>query len=185
MSVTRDMAGNCKTRPKGKQRKTTGEPPDTSDPRSDHELVQRCISGEVAAWEQLYRQYQPPLLSYIHSVLKRNDPDLADELAARVWYALVDHDGELLTRYDPQRGTRLITFIRAIAKDRICRYFRSEKRRRTRETLALAQSGREYTSPEMYADAALSEFLETLTPREREYADEYLLVPAGVGEIPP
>ena len=51
-------------------------------------------------------------------------PELVDEITARVWYALVADDGKLLERYDPSRGARLITFLRALTKGVASGYFR-------------------------------------------------------------
>lgn len=84
---------------------------------ADLHLVDRCLNGEVAAWEELYAQCHEPLCTAIRSKLRQGitDPNLVDEMAARVWYAVVKNDGELLSRYDPERGGRVITFLRAIA----------------------------------------------------------------------
>ncbi len=64
------------------------------------------------------------------------DPNLVDELAARVWYALVADDGKVLAKFDARRGARLGTFLRCLAKDVTIRHFRSEYRRRRRERVA-------------------------------------------------
>ncbi|HBO46263.1 MAG TPA: hypothetical protein DD670_20525, partial [Planctomycetaceae bacterium] len=75
---------------------------------ADGELVARCAAGEVGAWEELYDQCHVPLLRAIRCLLGQTVPDqnLIDELAARVWYALIDKDGKLLARFDKQRGAR-------------------------------------------------------------------------------
>ena len=69
-------------------------------------LAKRCLSGEVAAWEELYAQCHEPLLVSIRIMLgpQSADATLVDEIAARVWYALVANDGELLSRYKPSRA---------------------------------------------------------------------------------
>jgi len=147
------------------------------DVRADLALVKRCIAGEVAGWEEMYEKCHPPLCRFIRSALgaKQSDPNLVDELAAQVWYALVKNDGELLMQYTPKRQVRLITFIRAVAKDLIGRHFRSEVRRRKRELVA-ATNGTSDTSSQMAVEARISEFMGTLTPREREFANEHLLI---------
>ena len=52
-------------------------------------LVDRCLLGEVAAWEEIYRQCHDPLCAAIKSLLGPgfHDPNLVDDIAARVWYA--------------------------------------------------------------------------------------------------
>ncbi|MHB8901515.1 MAG: RNA polymerase sigma factor, partial [Thermoguttaceae bacterium] len=99
--------------------------------RQEKKLVDRCVRGDVGAWEELYQKHPPPLLRSIAVLLgpKGTDRNLVDELAAQVWYSLVDQDGQLLGRFCPKRGARLNTFIRAVAKDVTSRYFRAEQRR--------------------------------------------------------
>ncbi len=144
--------------------------------KADASLVKRCLKGEVAAWEELYHECHPPLLRSIEVMLgpQQRDVALVDELAARVWYALVADDGKLLARFDAKRNARLSTFIRAVAKDIVCRYQRSELRRHQREHEACRTYRRSgITAPD---DAALdlAEFQETLTAGEREFLDEQL-----------
>ncbi|MGA2030687.1 MAG: hypothetical protein ABSG68_00385 [Thermoguttaceae bacterium] len=112
------------------------------------------------------------------------DPNLVDEIAARVWYALVANDGELLARYSPQRGARLITFMRALAKDEICRHFRAEIRRREREVAAFRERPPLAGIDSGYSASGLREFLATLSPQEHSFCCEVLLAePAPGGEI--
>lgn len=86
-------------------------------------LAERCLAGEPAAWEEFYTQCHEPLLVSVRIMLgpQGSDANLVDEIAARVWYALVANDGELLARYKPDQGARLITFICKLAKDQIVR----------------------------------------------------------------
>ena len=73
---------------------------------ADGLLAKRCLAGEVAAWEELYAQCHEPLLISIRIMLgpQSADASLVDEIAARVWYALVANDGKLLSRYKPSRA---------------------------------------------------------------------------------
>jgi DNA-directed RNA polymerase specialized sigma24 family protein len=148
---------------------------------ADHRLVERCLAGEVAAWEELYAKCHDTLLASVRSLLGQahDDPNLVDEIAARVWYALVADDGELLARYDPKRGARIVTFMRAIAKDEICRFFRTERRRRHREQIALRDKPAHHSDEQAQSEAALAEFWETLSPREMGFAADHLLATAG------
>jgi hypothetical protein len=144
---------------------------------ADKDLAQRCVAGEVIAWQQLHNQCHDRLVRTIGALLRgrSQDSNLADEIAARVWYALVANDGELLMRYDPTRGARLITFMRAIARDIISRHYRSERRRIDRECEALLERPRHHSSHLDEIDVSLDEFLGTLTPAERNFCGEYLL----------
>jgi hypothetical protein len=143
----------------------------------DLALARRCVAGEVKAWEELHTQCNDSLQRIVRLLLSHqsNDENLADEITARVWYALVANDGELLTRYDPGRGARLITFMRAIARDEVRRYFRSERRRRVREDKTCRDKSPHYSTEMDQVDVALHEFLDTLSPSEREFCGDFLL----------
>ena len=144
-------------------------------------LAKRCLAGDVAAWEQIYAQCHEPLLVSIRFMLgvQGKDANLVDEIAARVWYALVAKDGELLARYNPARGAKLVTFMRALARDELAKHFRGELRRRKREITAFHDRPRPENDLDLSLDS-LPEFLATLTPRERGFCNDYLLAePSG------
>ena len=160
--------------------------PDPQQAKADRRLVQRCVAGDVAAWEELYAQCHPSLLTSIEVLMGAGprDPHVVDEIAARVWYAVVANDGELLGRYDPGRGARLITFLRAIAKDEISRHFRTERRRLRRELEAYRERPHHDRSHPDEATLSMHEFFDTLTPHEREFCDDHLLsTPQEGGEL--
>ena len=144
-------------------------------PRQDQQLLERCLTGDVAAWEDLYAQCHPPLLALIKGMLRSGDTNLIDEIAARVWYALVANDGALLSRFDPTRGTRLITFMRAIARDEARRYFRTEIRRRERETVATRQRSIDAKSEDPVPHFLVEEFLTTLSSGDRSFCLQHVL----------
>jgi hypothetical protein len=155
---------------------------DVAGARADGLLAKRCLAGEVAAWEELYRQCHEPLLASIRVMLGRQSSDvsLVDEIGARVWYALVADDGESLLQYDPARGARLSTFLRALAKDQLARYFREEVRRRQRELSALRERPRHPEKNSGQPGNAMADFLGTLTPYERGFCNDYLLAEPSV-----
>jgi hypothetical protein len=95
---------------------------------------------------------------------------------------MVAKDGELLLRYDPGRGARLITFMRAIARDMMCRHFRSERRRSDRECEATRGKSPYYSEQRDQVDGSMNEFLGSLSPGEREFCGDYLLNPADIRE---
>jgi len=139
----------------------------------------------VAAWEQLYARCDEPLRVSIRIMLGRQSGggELVDEIAARVWYALVANDGELLSRFDATRGARLTTFMRMLAKSEIVRHYRQEMRRRNRELESLREQPRRSERTFAQQMNALAEFIRTLTPQEQVFCNEYLLAePAASSE---
>lgn len=148
--------------------------------QADRLLIDRCQAGDVAAWEMLYRQCHGPLLLAIKIFLGRYSAgeDLAEEIAARVWFNLVDDNGALLDRFDSRRGCRLTTFLAALAKRDVLRYLRGERRRHARENASRPSPGSQRAvppPPEADFSVSLDEFLDTLSLREREFCESYLL----------
>jgi hypothetical protein len=151
---------------------------------ADRQLAQRCVAGEVAAWEEFYAQCHDPLLAGVRVLLSgwTSDANLVDEIAAQVWYALVADDGKVLAKYDPARGGRLTTFMRAIAKGAVGQYLRSEQRRLDREREATYGKPPHHADDQDQVDSTVEEFLETLGPGERQFCDEHLLSSPGDGD---
>lgn len=172
-------AGECGTDPPvGVDVGRTEEPHVSTDALlADARLAKRCIAGEVAAWDDLYTGCQDRLVASIVALLggRSDDPDFIDEIAAQVWYALVKNDGELLLRFDPARGARLVTFIQTVAKDILNRHRRSERRRLDREGTASRGKSKHYSAELDHANGTLTEFLESLAPRDRQFFTEHLL----------
>jgi len=154
-----------------------GDDADRDGVLADRRLAERCLAGEVAAWEEFYGQCHEPLLLSIEIMMGLYDPDpnLVEEIAARVWYALIANDGKLLGRYNSKRGARLITFIRTLAKTQVNRHFRAERRRRKRERAALRERPGHRVADVGQSITSLEAFLATLTPHERNFCHEYLL----------
>src|SRR5262249_25262183 len=139
-------------------------------------LAKRCLEGDPAAWSDLYSRHHDRLCRSIQIMLgPLADSNLVDEIAARVWYALVANDGKLLEQYRPEHNASLITFLRLIARDKIKCYVRSEVRRRQREALAVCQSSVGSGKDSEIITDSISDFLATLTPREQKFCQEHLL----------
>lgn len=138
---------------------------------ADRKLIERCLAGDVVAWSILYRQSHDSLLATIRNFLGRaaQDRNLVEEIAARVWYALVKNDFELLAKFDVRRGCRLSTFLSVLAKSETRMLFRSERRRRSREQLV--------SRPELDSELSIGptalvsdeDFLGTLSPAEKTF----------------
>jgi hypothetical protein len=158
------------------------EAADATDPEGDAEsdrlLAKRCLMGEVAAWEELYGRFHDPLCRAVRGMLGGGGLDLSrvDEIAARVWYALVRNDGELLNRFDPARHTRLGGFLRGLARIEIMQYYRAEYRRRAQETACcVGRACGDEISSDWQVTSMIDDFATTLTPGEHEFLEEHLL----------
>lgn len=147
---------------------------------ADRALVDRCVAGDVSAWTELYDQCHESLMAAISYALRpiQADPNVAEEIAARVWYNLVSNDAELLDKYDPNRGARLDTYMRVLASDEIRRHFRSEKRRRNREIVA-SELGRSSDDNADFIFSMMDEFEAALTPSEKRFYQMHLLQNGG------
>ena len=144
----------------------------------DRLLVDRCLAAEPEAWTELYERFHRGLMASIQLMFgpRQLDADVVEEIAARVWYAIVANRGALLSRFDPDRNCRLSTYLAAIARSEARGLFRSERRRRRRETIASRPNWESDFAAEQYTQAEIDEFLKTLTPREREFCAEVLLL---------
>jgi hypothetical protein len=144
---------------------------------ADRLLVDRCLAGDVAAWEQLYRQCHTPLCGVIKSLVRPSghDANLIDEIAAHVWYALVRNDGELLDRFVSGWNVPLTGFFAGLARIEMLHYFRAERRHHARE----ARTGRKCRGSmplsDWQVDAMLDDFAATLTASEQLFLEKYLL----------
>jgi hypothetical protein len=159
---------------------------DAAASNDDSHLVERCIGGEVAAWDELYHKCHAPLCTTIRIQLGRSGTDshLVDEMAARVWYALVDRDGKQLAKYNPRRGS-ILTFIRLIARKEISHHFRAEQRRLKKELSSMVRKNQPRNlDPSDFLPTMLAEFLASLTPRERDFCYEHLQISASESRMP-
>ena len=152
---------------------------------ADRRLAKRCVAGEVTAWEEMYGRFHESLCRAIRGMLGTGGSDLSrvDEIAARVWYALVRDDGELLNRFDPARHTRLAGFLRGLARIEIMQYYRAEFRRRAQETTCCTDRASGETAASAWqVSAMIDDFASTLTPGEQEFLEEHLLNPSEDGQ---
>jgi hypothetical protein len=142
----------------------------------DHELVGRCLAGEPKAWSQMYAKFHGTLLASIRAFLGRAGQDfhLIDEISARVWFALIRNNFELLARFDPARGCRLSTFLSLLAKGEARLLLRTERRRRLREQIA-SKPEIEEMLPEEVGVLSDDEFIATLSAAERLFYFEVLM----------
>ena len=163
---------------KGAASGRAGRDGSTTDKARRHQrLVERCLSGDERAWEQLYRECHPPLLRAIKLLLGPDAADihLADEMAARVWYALLRDGGRLLVSYDAERDSSLSAFLMGLARIEIMRHLRSERRRRSYEFIGGRRILAEGRVPDWQVAVMMDEFSSTLTAQERCFMEKFLL----------
>ena len=159
----------------------------------DQQVVERCLAGDERAWEKLYRKCHPRLRKAIELLLgvDASDGHVIEEIAARVWYALLKDNHRLLAAYDADRDSALDGFLMGLARIEILRYTRSERRRHSHEM----SGGRIWLEQQRVSDWQLAtmmdEFTSTLTPGEREYMERFLTGPvddrtdAELADLPP
>ena len=150
----------------------------------DRRLVERCLAGEVQAWSQLYDQAHAALLGSIRRFLGRagQNSDLTEEIAARVWYALVRNGFELLGKFDVHRGCRLATFLSMLAKSETRLLLRTERRRKSREQVASRPETNGFCRGQTGEVLSDEEFLMILSPAERTFYFDVLIAEPDNGE---
>lgn len=147
--------------------------------RRDAEIVRRCLAGDSRGWEELYDLCHPRLLEAISYLLGKSgrDASLVDEIAARVWYAVVRDEGRLLARFDSERNCRLGVFFVGLARNELMRYLRAESRRRSREFAGGFRLFSASRLSERQLALMMNEFARTLNPAERSFLENVLLAP--------
>jgi DNA-directed RNA polymerase specialized sigma24 family protein len=143
------------------------------------QMLQRCLQGDERAWERLYRKCHPRLRKAIELLL---GPDAADvhvieEIAARVWYAVLKDDCRLLETFDPERDSGLDSFLMGLARIEILRYTRSERRRHSHEMSGGRRRLEERRVSDWQLANMMEEFASTLTPIERAFMERFLTGP--------
>ena len=136
----------------------------------DRRLVDRCLLGDPKAWSEIYHQHHDRLLREIRKLTfgTHVNAELVDEIAARVWFTVVDNDARLLGRFDPLRGCRLIAFLTGIAKFETLNFFRSERRRKRREE-RVSHTVDQQIDSQWQQRMEIEDFTNLLTPGEKKY----------------
>ena len=97
-------------------------------------LITRLLADDAAAWRQFTQEYAPVIIGCIRRVLSKfsrvtNDHDV-DEVYARFCCELVSGDRRKLRRFDPERGSKLSTWMGMLASNATYDYLRRLKRHR-------------------------------------------------------
>jgi RNA polymerase sigma-70 factor (ECF subfamily) len=100
---------------------------------SDHQLLRRVLRHDEKAWAELVRRYRPLIYRCITKVIGRYGPTLTsadlDEIYADVLFNLLRDDKRKLRLYNPERGTKLGSWIGMITINATYDYLRSAGRR--------------------------------------------------------
>jgi len=94
----------------------------------DLELLQRCLSGEGAAWEDLLRAYTRKLYNLCYRFTGRIDEaeDLTQEIFVKVY--------QTLRTYDAAQGT-FSTWLHRVARNHLVDHYRRTKKDRVTSSL--------------------------------------------------
>lgn len=146
-------------------------------------LVQRLLDSDPAAWRSFTKSYAPLILGCIRRVLGRftrvtSEHDV-EEVYARFCCDLVSGERTKLRRFDPEKGSRLSTWLGMLATNATYDYLRRIKRERAQEPLPETDT---FCSNEPSPDDVASDrerariaadVLETLSERDREFVELY------------
>ncbi len=158
-----------------------GIPPTADRSQDEQELIEGCLRCDPNAWQALFQSYHPRLLLLIKLMLgTRSDTEQAEEIASAVWLALCGEGYSRLRQYESRTG-RLLTYLAVLARREIWRARRAERSRMLRESQVARN---EATRDEVSRGLDLSEFLTTLTRREREFCLYELLEPHRSRDVP-
>jgi DNA-directed RNA polymerase specialized sigma24 family protein len=143
---------------------------------SDHQLVERCLTGNSAAWATLRRRHLGALAAFIRRLLEggKDAGRRAEELAEEVIESLLMPGPERLRRFQPTRAP-FPAYLRALALQAVQLDYRKNKRRAKRER----EIGERDFAHAGGDDAALTllreEFVSSLSPREQKFCRQELL----------
>jgi DNA-directed RNA polymerase specialized sigma24 family protein len=159
----------------------------------DGQVVQSCLAGDERSWERLYRKCHPRLRKAIELLLgaDASDSHVIEEIAARVWYAVLKDNCRLLAAYDAERDSALDSFLMGLARIEILRYTRAERRRHSHEMSGGRRRLEEQRVSDWQLASMMEEFTSTLTPGERDFMKRFLTGPAEdqteaeLGDLPP
>jgi len=144
-------------------------------------LVEGCRAGDRAAWKELYGRLHKELLAGIRHIVAPNggDASFAEDVAAHVWYVLWRDRVKILGRFDGERNGSFAAFLLGVARLEAKQQMRSRRRRRGRELGSGARMIGSGGVSGLETGMLLNEFAATLSARELEFLEEYLLSVAG------
>ncbi len=149
------------------------------------QLLGRCVAGDQVAWEELFAAHTPYLANLVRFFLGRHkhDDNVVEELVARVWHAVVDHDARVLRRYDPDLSSSVGRYFAGVACRVVRSHLRVEHLRRTRTVPCGCRAGVECWDSGLEVGLLLNEFAAMLNAKEAAFLEEYLLAPPPLVKI--
>ncbi len=157
-----------------------------TDRQADAALAARCLQGSQEAWHELFHRFHGPVITGLVKQLGpgRRHLDLAEEIGAVFWWALVADGGRRLRAFDPARGS-LAAFLAAVARQVRRNYLRSQAPRLRRQRPLAADEPAAPGLADEPAAAWVEPFRATLPARQRAYFDTHLLGRSAGGPLPP
>lgn len=136
-------------------------------------LIDRCLAGDAAGWDQLYDDLHPKLLRAVRGIMRQNtqDHNVVEEIVARVWFSLIDRRHQTLKQFDQHRGVKISTYLIVLARYEWLQYCRAERRRVRREQVFASRGQHHVEAVDSTLVYHFKEFREVLTERERQYWD--------------
>jgi RNA polymerase sigma factor (sigma-70 family) len=96
------------------------------------ELLGLCADrGNVQAWEEFLRRFDPLVMTTVRRTARRYaqaPPDLCEDLAQRVYLKLIDHSGRLLREFVPTHEGASFGYIKVMTANLVHDYFRGQGR---------------------------------------------------------
>jgi RNA polymerase sigma-70 factor (ECF subfamily) len=97
----------------------------------DAALVKALLEGELGAWDLFVERHAGLITAVVRRILRGRGLKAAqsdvDDLVENVFVALLERDGRLLRRYDPEH--KLATYLGVIARTQCHRWLRARKAR--------------------------------------------------------
>ncbi len=154
-----------------------------ADDAAERALVARLLADDAAAWRTFDAKYSRVVLGCIHRILSRfsrvTGPDDVDEIYARFCLQLLAHDKKKLRLFDPERGSKLSSWLGLLASHAAYDYLRSLRRDSNTEPLTETERLSSDT-PSPFEMSLLHEragvaaqLMAQLSERDREFVELY------------
>jgi RNA polymerase sigma-70 factor, ECF subfamily len=151
---------------------------------TDRELLARVLRNEERGWNELVRRYRSLIFRCITKVTTKYSPMLSgadlDEVYAEVLVSLLRDDMRKLRMYNPQRGTKLGSWIGMISINAAYDFLRSAGRRPLLDKIDGALDPHEEADRtpldlliEKERWASLNDLLGDFTDKDRMFVDLY------------
>ncbi len=156
-------------------------------PEKAKELVNRCVSGEKAAWDEFVEQFSNLIYSSIHKTIRKYgfqvEPDRVNELYQDVFVSLCQNDFSKLKafRWECSLASWIVPVAIWVTKD----FIRKDAKDKNR---TLSINAEHEATDEVESSGSLSDILsdeKTRPDRETTSREEVGLIRKGLTELPP